>query len=152
MTWTPLTPHEGRGHIISYTISYTSMTSGLVQQLILSVGSAHTTTDVELTSLQRSTTYLVQIWASTIAGPGPTSPAIIIPPLSSSMWTGQAISTITGGLVAAAFLITVAAVVIAIIVKKYQHPMKSFQHKYVLNSFWLLQCKTRTHHAHYPAR
>ena len=104
------------------------MTSGLMQQLVLSVESVHNTTEVELAGLQRSTTYLVQIWASTIAGHGPSSPAVVIPALSSKVFSGQVISAITGGIVAVVFLFTVAAIIIAIIMKKYQ-PSMQFKQK-----------------------
>ena len=129
VTWTPLTLYESRGHIISYTISYSSMTTGLTRQSVFNVGSAHNTTEEKLEDLQASTTYLVQMWTSTIAGPGPTSPAIVIPPPSPGTWSSQIISAIAGAAVAVVFLITVATVIVAIIVRKYQQNLQTFQHK-----------------------
>ncbi len=76
--WSLLTLNEARGTVVSYTVVYTSMKTGIMQeQLLTIVAGGHENAELDLRDLNEGTSYLVQMWASTRAGPGQTSPAII---------------------------------------------------------------------------
>jgi len=80
-------------------------------------------TQVDLDGLQGDHSYLVQMWASTAAGPGQTSVAVVVP--ASSSLTSVIVIAIAGSLVVALVVSGLVSTVCLLIVMKCQQKSQS---------------------------
>ena len=132
--WTPLTLSEARGFVTAYTVSYrqftTSSDSGQLEE---QQGTAIRNNGTIVTGLQEDDTYLVQVWASTVAGAGERSPIVVVHPLpattlsTASESINRPVSTgaIIGGVVAMIVIVAITTFAVATVfartLKRKQH-------------------------------
>ena len=122
--WVPLTLSEAQGFVTTYTVSYRQLTSSSESE-VEETAIRHNGTVVA--GLQEDATYLVQVWASTTAGPGERSPVIVVQAFmgtpnggsgtaNGSSDTGAIVGGIVGGIVAVLLIVAATIVAVSIVV------------------------------------
>ena len=70
--------------------------------------------------LQEDNSYIVQIWANTVAGPGHPSVAVVAPALSRHQQTSVTVIAVAGGLVVVLLVSALISSVVSLVVSKCQ--------------------------------
>ena len=117
VSWRPLSLSEARGHVLSYTIAYTSLSTGTMHEMTIKPKEGYA---LNIGGLQEDNSYIVQIWANTVAGPGHPSVAVVAPALSRHQQTSAAVIALAGGLVVVLLVSTLISTVVPLVVMKCQ--------------------------------
>lgn len=120
--WNPLTLSEAQGYVTAYVVTYReSINNNWVVEM--SAANSNRTT---ISGLKKEASYYVQVWATTVAGPGERSQVILVEPPPSNP---ASIGVVAGGAAGVLVLIVAVIIVIIIVVVVVKHCLKQKKKK-----------------------